>query len=73
MGPFDSPPTGSYQLPVDAYGLSLTVFVLFRWLQKRFARPSARPTDPDTMTHTALESTPSSSGKNNCRCACWKR
>ena len=36
MGPFDSPPMGSCQLPIDTYGLSLTIFELFNWLQKRF-------------------------------------
>ena len=50
----------SYKLPTDTYGLSLTVFELFSWLQKRF-----RPADPDTMTNTALEAIASSSGKNN--------
>ena len=37
----------SYYLPIDTHRLSLTVLVLFSWLQKRFrppARPSARPT-----------------------------
>ena len=58
MGPLDSPPTGSYLLPIDTYGLSLTVFELFSWLQRRF-----RPT-PDTMTSTAVEAIASSSGKN---------
>ena len=51
MGPFDSPPMGSYYLHSDAHGLSLSAFELFSWLQKRF-----RPPDPDTLTITALES-----------------
>ena len=63
MVPFDTPPMGSYLLPIDTYGLSHTVFELFGWLQKRF-RPSARPSDQDTMTNTALEAIASSSGKN---------
>ena len=25
IGPFDSPPIGSYELPIETYGLSLTV------------------------------------------------
>ena len=39
---------GSYKLPIDTCGLSLTIFELFRWLEKRF-----RPSDPDTVTNTA--------------------
>ena len=50
MGPFDSAPMGSYWLPIDTYGLSLTV--------------SACSSDPDTMTNTALEAIASSSGKS---------
>ena len=61
MGPFHSPPMGSYLLPIDIYGL--TVFEFFSWLQKRF-RPFARPSDPYTMTNTALVAIASSSGKN---------
>ena len=53
----------SCKLPIDTYGLSVTGFELFSWRQKRF-RPLARPSDSDTMTYTALEATPSSSGKN---------
>ena len=36
---------GSYQLPIDTYGPSLTVFELFSRLLKRFssASPSVRP------------------------------
>ena len=59
MGLFDSPPIGSYQLPIDTYGLYFTFFELFTWLQKRF-RPSVRPCDPATMTNTALEATSNS-------------
>ena len=46
MGPFASPPVGSYQFNIGTYGL--TVLELFR-LQMRF-----RPSDTDTMTNTAL-------------------
>ena len=42
---------------------SLTVSELFSWLQTRF-RPPIRPSDPDTMTNTALEATASPSGTN---------
>ena len=38
----------------------LLFFELFSWLQKRF-----RPSDPNTITNTALEVTASSSGKNS--------
>ena len=53
----------SYQLPIDTYGLSVTVFELFSWLQTRFSPSPARPSDPDTMRNTALEAIASSSGK----------
>ena len=33
---------GSYQLPIDAHGQSLTVFELISWLKKQFCA-SARP------------------------------
>ena len=56
MGPLDSPRTGSYLLPIDTYGLSVTVFELLSWLQKRF-RPFVRPSDPVTITNTALGAT----------------
>ena len=62
MGPFDSPPMGSYYLTIDTHGLSLTVFELFNFPQRRF-----RPSDPPSMTITALEAIASSSG-NNGRC-----
>ena len=42
MSAFGSPPVYSYNLPIDTYGLSVTVFELFSWIRKRF-RPSARP------------------------------
>ena len=45
-------PTGSYQLPLNTYGLSLIIFALFSCVRKRF-----RPSDPDMMTNTALEAT----------------
>ena len=45
--------------PINTYGPSLTVFELFRWLQKRFHPPA-----PDTMANTALEAIASSNGKN---------
>ena len=64
MGPFDSPSTGSYLLPIDTCGLSLTMFELFGWIQKRF-RPSVRPSDGNTMTNAVLAPTASSSGKNS--------
>ena len=60
MGSFDSPPMGSYQFPIDIYGLSLAVFELLSWLQKHFRTP-----DSDTMTNTTLEATALSSGKND--------
>ena len=41
----------------------LLSFELFSWYQKRF-RPPARPSDPDTMTNTALEATASSIGND---------
>ena len=63
MSSFGGPPMYSYELTIDTYGLFVTVFEVFSWLQKRF-RPFARPSDPDTITDTALEATPSSGGKN---------
>ena len=54
MNAFGIPDMYSYSLPIDTYGLSVTVFELFSWLQKRFC-PFARPTDPDMMTNTALK------------------
>ena len=62
MGAFGSPPMGSYLLPIDIYGLSVTVSELFSWLQKR-VRPPVCPSDPDTMTNAGLEAIASSSGK----------
>ena len=50
IGPFSSPPMGSYLLHIDIYGLSLTVIELFSWLQEHL-----RPPDPDTMKNSALE------------------
>ena len=44
------------------HGLSLTAIELISSLQNRF-RPSARPSDPDTMTNTGLEAIASSNGK----------
>ena len=57
--------------PIETYGLSLTVFELSGWLQKRF-----RPSDLETMTNTVLEATAPSSGKNcplghECTVAIW--
>ena len=63
MSAVGSPPMYSYSLPIYTYGLSLTVFELFSWLDKRF-RPPVRPFDPDTMNNTALEAIASSSGKD---------
>ena len=54
MGPFDSPSMGSYLLPIDSYGLSLTVLELFSWFQRRF-RPLVRPSDPDTKDYRFVE------------------
>ena len=45
---------GSPLLPTDIIGLSLTISELFSWLQKHFhptVRPSASPSDSDTMTN----------------------
>ena len=53
MGSFDIPPMGSYLLPIDTYGLSLTVFELFSWLQKR-VRPPVRPGYDDKHTLEAI-------------------
>ena len=47
-----SPPMSSYQIPNDTHGLSLTIFELLSWPQKR-CRPSARLFDPDTVKTTA--------------------
>ena len=63
MGRFDGLPMGFYGLPIDTYGPSLTVFELFRWLQKHFCL-SAHPSDLDAMTNTTLYATASTSGKN---------
>ena len=46
-------------LLIYLHGLALTVFELFGWPQEPF-----RPSDPDTMTNTALEVIASASGKN---------
>ena len=42
IGSFGSPPTGSYQLPIDTHGLSCTVCELLSCLLKRF-HPPVRP------------------------------
>ena len=47
------------KLPIDTYGLCVTIFESLSWLEKLF-----RPSDPDMMTNTALETTASPSGKN---------
>ena len=49
----------------DTYGLSLTVFELFSWIQKLHFRPPVRPSDADTIPNTALEATASSIGKKS--------
>ena len=43
MNPCDSSPVGSYQLPIDTYGISLTIFELFSYLQSVSAHPPVRP------------------------------
>ena len=48
----------SVPLAIDALSISYH-FVIFSWLQKSF-----HPSDPDTMTNTAIEATASSIGKN---------
>ena len=60
MGSLDSPPVGSINRLLTSLS---TASELFIWLRKRF-RPSIRPSDPDTMTNTAIEAIASSSGKN---------
>ena len=50
---------GSYWLPIDTYGLSLTVLSYVAGSKS----VSVRPSDPDTMTNTALKAIDSSSGK----------
>ena len=67
IGPFDSPPVGSYWLPFDTLPSRslLTILKLFSSGSKSVsARPPAHPFDWDTMTTTALEAIASSSGKN---------
>ena len=61
--PIRQPAHGFLLAPIQTYGLSVTVFELISWLQKRF-RPSARPFDPDTTANTGLEATASLSDKN---------
>ena len=61
--PFYSPPMGSYQLPVDTYGLSLTVGSYLAGSKS----DSVHPSDGDTMTIIALEAIASSSDKNTRR------
>ena len=74
-GPFDSPPMDSYLLPINTCGLSLTVFlellsptVVFCYVagsKSISTRPLVRPSDPNTMTNTAVEANASSSGNND--------
>ena len=61
--PFDSSLIVSYLLPIDTYGLALTVLELFSWHQERL-RLSIRLSDPVAMTNTTSEAIASSSGKN---------
>ena len=63
MGPFDSTPIVSCQLPVDTYGLSLTILSYLAGSRNVSShQPAVGPSDPDTMTNTALEAIVSSSG-----------
>ena len=39
ISPFDSSSMGSYSSPLTLYGLSITVFELLSWLQRRFHHP----------------------------------
>ena len=64
LDPFDISSMGSCLLPIDTYGLSLTVSELFCLPRNRF-RPPARPSDPDKVTNTAQEAAASSSGNKN--------
>ena len=57
------PLKGSYQLPVETYGLSPTVLELLAQLAPK-AFLLDNPSDPDTMTTTALEAIASSSGND---------
>ena len=60
---FYSPSTGSSLLPVDTYCIYISYrFLVIQLAPKAF--PSAHPSDPDTMTITALEAIASSDGKN---------
>ena len=63
MRSFGIPPIYSYELPIETYGLSLTLFELFSCTQKR-VRSSARPSDQNTRTYTAVEATPFFSPKS---------
>ena len=45
MGSFGSPPMGSCSLPIDTYGVALTVLEV----------PSVRSSDPDLMANSDLE------------------
>ena len=59
IGSFDIPPMGFYLFHIDIYGFSITVFELFRRLQKHF-----RPSNSDTRTTTAREPIALPSSKN---------
>ena len=57
IGPFDSSPFGSYYHPHCHMVFFMTIYELFSSLPKR-------PSDPDTMTNTAvIEAITSSSGR----------
>ena len=56
-------PVNSSPLTHMAYSLSLTVFELFSWFEKRSHPAVHPPVRPPVMTNTALESIASSSGK----------
>ena len=49
----------TYYVQIYTYGLSLTVFGIFRWLQNSFLA-NVRPPETDTMTNTDVEVTASS-------------
>ena len=55
---FDSPPMVSYQLIINIYGLSHSVFEFFTWLQRNF-----HPSNLDTVIITAQETIASQSDK----------
>ena len=69
MGPFDSPPMGFISSPL-IHMVYLVPFVSY--LAGSKSVPSVRPSDPDTMTHTAQEAIASSSDKRAQTVRQWK-